>query len=60
MEDNYEDDFLTRRALVYTINLHVRHIYLGIINNSSEGNFWTHQKVKTDYVTVILIIQNCI
>ena len=47
MEDNYEDDFLTRRALVYTMTFTCKTYLFGPINNSSEGLI---KKVKTDYV----------
>ena len=48
MEDNYEGDFLERRALVYTLNFTCKTYLFGPINNSSEGLI---KKVKTDYVT---------
>ncbi len=46
MEDNYEDDFLTRRALVYTMNFVCKTYLFGPVNNSSEGLI---KKVQTDY-----------
>ena len=47
MEDSYEDDFLTRRALIYTMTFTCKTYLFGPINNSSEGLI---KKVKTDYV----------
>ncbi len=46
MEDNYEDDFLTRRALVYTLSFVCKTYLFGPVNNSSEGLI---KKVQTDY-----------
>ena len=46
MEDNYEDDYLTRRALIYTLNFTCKTFLFGPINNSSEGLI---KKVQTDY-----------
>jgi len=48
MEDNYEDDFLTRRALVYTLNFVCKTYLFGPINNSTDGLI---KKVQTDYYT---------
>ena len=48
MEDNYEDDYLTRRSLVYTLNFTCKTYLFGPINNSSEGLI---KKVQTDYYT---------
>ena len=48
MEDNYEDDFLTRRALVYTLNFTCKTYLFSPINNSSEG---LSKKLQTDYYT---------
>ena len=48
MEDNYEDDYLTRRALIYTLNFNCKTFLFGPINNSSEGVI---KKVQTDYAT---------
>ena len=48
MEDNYEDDFLTRRALTYTLTFNCKTYLFGPINNSSEGLI---KKVQTDYYT---------
>ncbi len=48
MEDNYEDDFLTRRALIYTLNFTCKTFLFGPINNSSDGLI---KKVQTDYYT---------
>tara|TARA_B100000029_G_scaffold43027_1_gene39885 strand:- start:976 stop:1557 length:582 start_codon:yes stop_codon:yes gene_type:complete len=46
MEDNYEDDYLTRRALIYTLNFTCKTFLFGPINNSSEGLI---KKVQTDF-----------
>ena len=46
MEDNYEDDFLTRRALTYTLTFTCKTYLFGPINNSSDGLI---KKVQTDY-----------
>ena len=46
MEDNYEDDFLTRRALVYTLSFVCKTYLFGPVNNSSDGLI---KKVQTDY-----------
>ncbi len=46
MEDNYEDDFLTRRALVYTLSFVCKTYLFGPVNNSSDGLI---RKVQTDY-----------
>ena len=48
MEDNYEDDYLTRRALIYTLNFNCKTFLFGPINNSSEGLI---KKVQVDYTT---------
>jgi len=48
MEDNYEDDFLTRRALVYTLSFTCKTYLFGPINNSTDGLI---KKVQTDYYT---------
>ena len=48
MEDNYEDDYLTRRALVYTLNFVCKTYLFGPINNSTDGLI---KKVQTDYYT---------
>ena len=47
MEDNYEDDFLTRRSLTYTLNFVCKTYLVRLsINNSSDGLI---KKVQTDY-----------
>ena len=46
MEDTYEDDFLQRRALTYTLNFTCKTYLFGPINNSSDGLI---KKVQTDY-----------
>ena len=46
MDDTYEDDFLQRRALTYTLNFTCKTYLFGPINNSSEGLI---KKVQTDY-----------
>ena len=46
MEDNYEDDYLTRRALIYTLNFTCKTYLFGPINNSTDGLI---KKVQTDY-----------
>jgi len=48
MEDNYEDDFLTRRALTYTLNFTCKTYLFGPIANNSEGLI---KKVQADYYT---------
>ena len=48
MEDNYEDDYLTRRALIYTLNFVCKTYLFGPINNSTDGLI---KKVQTDYYT---------
>ena len=48
MEDNYEDDFLQRRALVYTLSFVCKTYLFGPINNSSDGLI---EKVQADYFT---------
>ena len=49
MEDNYEDDFLTRRALIYTLNFTCKTYLFGPINNSSEGTSGLIKQVQADY-----------
>ncbi len=51
MEDNYEDDFLERRALVYTLSFTCKTYLFGPINNSSEGTSGLIKKVQADYAT---------
>ena len=51
MEDNYEADFLERRALVYTLNFTCKTFLFGPINNSSEGTSGLIKKVQADYAT---------
>ena len=46
MEDTYENDFLERRALTYTLNFTCKTYLFGPINNSSDGLI---KKVQTDY-----------
>ncbi len=46
MEDSYEDDFLQRRSLTYTLNFTCKTYLFGPINNSSDGLI---KKVQTDY-----------
>ena len=48
MEDSYEDDFLTRRALTYTLNFTCKTYLFGPIANNSEGLI---KKVQADYYT---------
>ena len=48
MEDNYEDDFLTRRALIYTLNFTCKTYLFGPIANNSDGLI---KKVQADYAT---------
>ena len=49
MEDNYEDDYLTRRSLVYTLNFTCKTYLFGPINNSSEGTSGLIKQVQADY-----------
>ena len=49
MEDSYEDDFLTRRALIYTLNFTCKTYLFGPINNSSEGTSGLIKQVQADY-----------
>ena len=48
MEDNYEADFLERRALVYTLNFTCKTYLFGPIANNSDGLI---KKVQADYAT---------
>jgi len=48
MEDNYEEDFLTRRALIYTLNFTCKTYLFGPIANNSDGLI---KKVQADYYT---------
>ena len=46
MDDNYEGDFLTRRALIYTLNFTCKSYLFGPINASSDGLI---KKVQADF-----------
>ena len=48
MEDNYENDYLERRALIYTLNFVCKTYLFGPINNSTDGLI---KKVQTDYMS---------
>tara|TARA_B100001142_G_C14343387_1_gene658896 strand:- start:968 stop:2047 length:1080 start_codon:yes stop_codon:yes gene_type:complete len=47
MDDNYEGDFLTRRALIYTLNFTCKAYLYGPINATTDGLI---KKVQVDYM----------
>jgi len=47
MDDNYEGDFLTRRALIYTLNFTCKAYLYGPINPTTDGLI---KKVQVDYM----------
>ena len=49
-QDDYEGDFTTRRALIYTLNFTAKTYLFGPVSDSSEGLI---KKVQVDYYTSV-------